>query len=43
MCAQQFHLECLGIKYIKIKDYWTLNLDAYNFECFECKVIFEGC
>ena len=41
-CRQRFHLECLGIKY-KTKDYWTLNLDAYNFECFECKALFKGC
>ena len=41
-CGERFHLECSGIKY-KTKNYWTLNLDAYNFECFECKAIFKGC
>ena len=30
-CGQRFHLEC------KTKNYWILNLDACDFECFEYK------
>ena len=28
---------------IQNKRYWTLNLDAYVFECSNCKQLFEGC
>ena len=41
-CGERYHLECSGIKY-KTNDYWTLNLDAYVFECSDCKQLFKGC
>ena len=41
-CGERYHLECSGIKY-KTKDYWTLKLDAYVFECSDCKHLFKGC
>ena len=40
--GERYHLECSGIKY-KTKDYWNLNLDAYVFECSDCKQLFKGC
>ena len=41
-CGNKYHLEYSGIQY-KTKDYWKINLDSFQFECAECKEMFDGC